>query len=180
MKNLLTLAAAAGLAAPIVSQTAPLPEPCQHFETKFSVVIHAPYAEIAPLFGPLGERAWVGDFWKPKFIYPQPPKDVQGAVFTVGEGGEMTVWANTLFDLDARHMHYIHFLPGLEVATIDLRFTSIDEQTTQVDVIFTRTALTPAGNEHATRLSNEDQKRGEMWRQAIGNYLAGIKSGQSH
>ncbi len=179
MKSFLTLVAATAIAAPVFSQTAPTPELCMHFQTKFSVLIHAPYAETAPLFGPIAERVWVGEFWNPEFIYPQPPKDVAGAVFTTSDGKLTTVWVNTLFDLDSRHIHYVHILPEVELATIDLRFSSIDGATTQVDAVFTRTALTPQGNEHVTRMSEEDKVRGEMWRQAIGNYLAGLKSGQS-
>ena len=178
MKGLFTLVAAAAMAAPVLSQTALPPEPCLHFQTRFSVVIHAPYAETAPLFGPIAEGAWLGSFWSPKFIYPQPAKDVEGAVFTTSDGKLTTVWINTLFDLDARHIHYVHIVPELELETIDLRFTSIDSATTQVDAVFTRTALTTQGNEHVARMSKEDQERGETWRQAIGNYLASLKSGQ--
>jgi hypothetical protein len=178
MKDLLTLVAVAGMTVPVLAQTAPPAEPCLHFQTSFSVVIHAPYAETAPLFGPIAERVWVGEFWNPKFIYPQPPQDVQGAVFTTSDGKLTTAWVNTLFDLKARHIHYVHILPEMELATIDLRFSSIDSATTQVDAVFTRTALNPQGNEHVTRMSDEDKVRGEKWRQAIGNYLAGLKSGQ--
>jgi len=177
MKGIFTLVAAAAMVAPVLSQTAPQPEPCLHLQTRFSVAIHAPYAETAPLFAPVAERAWLGAFWDPTFIYPQTPKDVEGMVFTTSDGKRTTIWVNTLFDLEGRHIHYVHTTPELEVATIDLRFSLIDSSTTQVDAVFTRTALTPQGNEHVTRMSKEDQVRGETWRQAIGNYLASVKSG---
>lgn len=178
MKDLFALAAVLVTAAPVLSQTAAPAQPCLRRQTEFSVVIHAPYAVTAPLFVPIAERAWVGAFWNPTFIYPQPPADVQGMVFTTNDGKWTTFWVNTLFDLEARHIHYVHTTPELELATIDLRFRSIDPSTTQVDAIFTRTALTPQGNEHIVSMSEEDKQRGKKWQLAIANYLAGTKTGQ--
>ncbi len=176
MNNILTLIAAAGLAAPGLAQTpsAP-PELCLHIRTNFEFIVHAPYAVTAPLFGPDGERAWAGDDWDPKFIHPQPPNDVEGAVFTVSNGRSTLVWVNTLFDLDARHFQYVYFLPELMVSTIDVRFKPIDAGTTQVNVVYTRTALTPQGNEQVARMSEGDGKKDKEWQQAINSYLASRK-----
>jgi hypothetical protein len=181
MKSVRTLIAAAGLAAPVLAQTvSSLPEACAHISTSFKFVVHAPYAMTAPLFGPNGERAWAGKDWDPKFIHPQPPSDVEGAVFTVRDGPLTKVWVNTVFNLDARHIQYVYFLPELLVTTIDVRFKIIDAGTTQVNVVYTRTALTPAGNEQVSRMSEFDRKASHEWQQAIGNYLASVKTGHQH
>ena len=57
-----------------------------HTGVGFDIVVHAPYAVTAPLFGPMGERAWSGKHWNPEFIYPRPAPDHEGAVFTVRHG----------------------------------------------------------------------------------------------
>ena len=91
-------------------------------QTAFDIVVHLPYAEAAPLFGPEGERPWAGKHWNPQFLYPRPAHDEQGAVFTVHHGPVTAVWVNTLFDLNARHFQYVYFIPDIMVTTIDVAF----------------------------------------------------------
>lgn len=147
-----------------------------HISTSFDFVVHAPYAVAAPLFGPEGERAWAGKHWDPSFIHPLPAKDVEGAVFTVRHGPVNAVWVNTLFDIEGRHFQYVYFLPELMVTVIDVRFKPVDANTTAVNVTYTRTAITPQGNEHVQAMSEGDKAAGKDWQQAIGDYLARGKS----
>jgi hypothetical protein len=118
----------AGLAGPALAQNSvERPEPLMHVTTSFDLVVHAPYATTAPLFGPDGERAWAGKNWNPEFIHPQPGTDVEGAVFTITilHGPLKAVWVNTLFDINARHFQYVYFLPDVMVTVIDVRFDVI-------------------------------------------------------
>ena len=140
-------------------------------QTAFDITVHLPYAEAAPLFGPEGERPWAGAHWDPQFLYPQPAHDEQGAVFTVHHGPVTAVWVNTLFDLDARHFIYAYFIPGIMVTTIDVRFTPTDANNTGVHVVYTRTALTPEGNEHVTAFTATDKTAAHNWQQSIDTYL---------
>jgi len=176
MNPLLTCAALALLAMPALAQTSPAAEPLLHVETSFEFIVHASYAETAPLFGPQGERAWAGKHWNPQFIYPEPAKDVEGAVFTIQHGPFNAVWVNTLFDLDARHFQYVYFLPDIMVTTIDVRFKIIDPLTTAVNVVYTRTAITVAGNEHVQTMNAGDKTAGPEWQKALDAYVAGKKS----
>lgn len=144
--------------------------------TSFDLSVAASYAKTAPLFGPEGERAWAGKHWDPQFIHPQPAHDEQGAVFTVKHGPYTAVWVNTLFDVEARHFQYVYFLQNLMVTTIDVQFKPVDASTTQVHVTYTRTAVTPEGNEHVTAMSEGDKTAGKDWQQAIGEYLAERKA----
>jgi hypothetical protein len=176
MKTILTLLVAASLSTQLLSQATLGPaETCLHTSIGFDIVIHAPYSVTAPLFGPMGERAWSGKHWNPEFIYPRPARDAEGAVFTVRHGPYTAVWVNTLFDLDARHFQYVYFLPDLMVTVIDVRFKPVSEDSTQVDVVYTRTALTPQGNEHVTAMTQADKTSGKEWQQAIDEYLAQSK-----
>jgi hypothetical protein len=45
-----------------------------HVTNSFDFEIAAPFARLAPLFGPEAERAWAGEHWDPVFLYPQPVK----------------------------------------------------------------------------------------------------------
>jgi hypothetical protein len=135
-------------------------------------LVRTPYVEAAPLFGPLGERAWAGKHWDPKFVFPLPARDVEGAVFTVKHGPFSSVWVNTLLDVAGRHFQYVYFVPDVMVTMIDVRFKPIKTDSTQVNVVYTRTALTGAGNEHVAAMTKDDESAGKDWQQAIDHYLA--------
>jgi hypothetical protein len=177
MKNLVLLAAAIGTSAPAFGQGGAPSEQNLHTRTSFDLVVRAPYAEAARLFGPEGERAWAGEHWNPQFIHPQPGCDEQGAVFTVDYGAFSAVWVITQFDLEKRHFQYAYFVPDTMVTTIDVRFTGVDADHTQVNVVYTRTALKPEANTQVTAMTEVDQRAGEEWQNAIDIYLAERKGG---
>jgi hypothetical protein len=187
MKKLIPILAFAGLvgtvnsgmSAPLLAQSAP-PEagPLNHTQTSFDLLVHAPYAVTAPLFGPNGERAWAGEHWNPQFIFPQSAVDVEGAVFTVAHGPFTAAWVNTLSDVEGRHFQYVYFLPDVMVTVIDVRFKIVGADATAVNVVYTRTAVTPEGNPHVTAMTEGDKSSCKEWQQAIDEYLAQAKSGQ--
>ena len=162
------LFASAALAASALGQSSPL----TRIQTRFDFVVHAPLDQAMPLFGPEGERAWAGIHWDPQFLFPQPAADVEGAVFTVAHGPLNAVWVNTLFDQQARHFQYVYFLPGIMVTVIDVRFAPCESNATTVSVTYTRTALTPQGNEHVKAMSDNDKTSGPDWEHAIAAHLA--------
>ncbi len=176
MKTMVLFMAAAGMGAAGFSQPAsPAPAPLFHVRTSFDLVVHASYAETAPLFGPEGERAWAGKHWDPHFVHPQPAHDEEGAVFTVQHGPLSVVWVNTLFDIEARHFQYVYFMTDVMVTTIDVHFKPLGKDSTQVNVVYTRTAVTLEGNEHVAEMSDGDKRAGKEWQQQIDAYLAGRK-----
>ena len=63
-------------------------------------------------------------------------------------------------------------MPGIMVTTIDVRFATATPTTTKVHVVYTRTALTPEGNEHVTALTGNDEAAAHQWQQAIDTYVA--------
>jgi hypothetical protein len=147
-----------------------------HTSTSFDLLVHASYAETAPLFGPEGERAWAGKHWNPEFIHPLPAADTEGAVFTIQHGPLKAVWVNTAFNLDARHFQYVYFLPDILVTAIDVRFEPSGPESTKFHVLYTRTALTAEGNEHVTQMTESDKCAGRDWQHAIDLYLAARKA----
>jgi hypothetical protein len=177
MKAIVSLTMAAGLASTGCAQVTPAaPEPLLHISTSFNLVVRLPYGQATVLFGPEGERAWAGKHWDPKFIYPQPPNDAEGAVFTVKHGQHNAVWVTSLADVDARHFQYVYFIPELMVTVIDVRFKPVDAGATAVNVVYTRTAIAPEGNEHVQAMSEVDKTAGKDWQQSIDEYLARSKA----
>ena len=173
MRPALVISAAAALTASSLGQSTA--SQLLRTQTAFDLTVSLPYSEAAPLFGPEGERAWAGKHWNPQFIYPDAPHDEQGAVFTIQHGPLTATWINTLFDLEARHFQYAYFIPNILVTTIDVRFTPVGDNSTQVHVVYTRTALTPEGNDHVTTLTATDRSAAHDWQQSIDAYLASTR-----
>jgi hypothetical protein len=143
-----------------------------YVKNSFQFVVKAPLSRAAPLFGPEGERCWAGQQWNPEFLYPQPAKDVQGAVFTVQHGPHKSVWVNTLFDPEGGRMQYVSFIPDTLVSTVDVRLTVLDPLSTSVEVTYARTALDATANEHVQAMGRSDRESGPEWQQAIEKCLA--------
>jgi hypothetical protein len=142
-----------------------------HVRTEFDLTVRAPYNVAFPLFGPVGERSWAGADWNPQFIYPSPAADVQGTVFTVKHGTYQAVWVNTAIDLEGHHIQYAYVISDVMVATISLTFLSLDSASTKVTVVYERTALNVAANDHVQQFGAADRARGADWERAINGYL---------
>ncbi len=169
------VAAATAIGSSALAQSPAAASQLLRTQTAFDIVVHLPCAEAAPLFGPEGERPWAGKHWDPQFLYPRPAHDEQGAVFTLHHGPVTAVWVNTLFDLEAHHLQYVYFIPDIMVTTIDVRFTPSSSTSTQVHVIYTRTALSSEGNDHVATFTATDKTAAHDWQQSIDAYLATLK-----
>jgi hypothetical protein len=141
--------------------------PPAHVSNTFHLVVRAPLSRAATLFGPEGERCWAGPDWNPEFVYPQPGKDVQGAVFTVQPGAHRAVWVNTVFDTAVGRMQYVSFIPETLVFTVDVRLTVLDPTHTSVEVTYARTALDAAVNDEVEAMGTRDRESGPEWQAAI-------------
>jgi hypothetical protein len=173
----IVVAAMAGICSIAMGQPSPSPaDRCAHVETSFDVVVHAPYAEAAALFGPEGERAWAGKHWDPQFMFPEAARDEQGAVFTIQHGPLQAVWVIAEHNVEARHFQYVYFLDGLMVCTIDVRFTPVDAATTKVHVTYARTSVSADGDQHVAAMSEGDRRAGVEWQASIDRYLATRKN----
>ncbi len=173
--NLLGVAAlAASAVLPVFAQTR-AEAPLEHVRNSFVLTVHAPYEEAAPLFGPNGERGWAGARWDPRFLYPQPAEDVEGAVFTVQHGEHKSVWVNTVFDLQTRYFQYVYFIPDVLVTIVDVNFDPLENEDTEVHVVYTRTALNAAANADVKALGESDAQSGKQWQEAVNAYLESRK-----
>ena len=142
-----------------------------HVSNSFEFDVHAPLIEVAPLFGPEGERCWAGKHWNPAFVFPQPGKDVEGAVFTIAHGPHTVVWVNTIFDVAGGRMQYVAVIPEVMAFTVDVRLTPTAAGVTHVKVTYTRTALDVSANDTVIAMGKTDGAAGPDWQRAIESYL---------
>jgi hypothetical protein len=151
-------------------------EPVARVRNRFEFNIQAPLKTAAPLFGPEGERVWADDQWDPKFVFPTPACDTEGAVFTVARDNRKSTWVNTVFDLDGGRMQYVYFIPNALVTLIDIRLKAFGEDRTHVSVVYQRTALDPEANEQVRQMGVHDGSSGPEWERSIEQYLKGSAS----
>jgi hypothetical protein len=151
------------------------PAELTHVSNSFHFDISAPLERVAPLFGPEAERGWAGKHWNPVFLYPQPGKDVQGAVFTVQHGPHNSIWINTIFNVPGGRMQYVSFIPEVLVTIVDVKLTPLDRSHTAVEVTYARTALQAAANDDVQALGDSDRDNGPYWKKDVETFL-GLKS----
>lgn len=145
--------------------------PVTRTENAFEFTVHAPFKSVVPLFGASAERAWGGSHWNPQFVYPLPERDQVGEVFLVAHGHLRATWVNTLFDLEGGRIQYVYVIPGAQVCVIDIYARPLDASTTGVKVVYQRTALDPALNQHVSEQGRQDGASGSEWEAAINGYL---------
>jgi hypothetical protein len=145
--------------------------PVVHVENAFEFTVDAPFETTAPLFGGSSERKWGQGKWNPQFLYPQPERDAPGAVFLVGHGHTQSTWVNTAYDLAAGRFQYVCFVPDAQVAVVDVQVASETPSRTKVKVVYRRTALDPAFNDHVAALGSQDLRSGPDWSEAIDESL---------
>ena len=142
-----------------------------HERNSFDFVAHGPYDKVFPLFGGWGEKAWAGAAWDPSFIYPQPPGDQQGEVFTISHGATTIPWINTAFDSEKGHVQYVYFVPDTMVTLIDIQVRAQDANTTKVSVTYDRTSLQGSADEQVKAMAEHARTAGSQWGEAIDEYL---------
>jgi len=142
-----------------------------HVKTRFTFTVNAPFARVVTLFGPQSEKAWAGAHWDPKFLYPTPAADVEGAVFAVAHGASQSIWVNTDYDLNNGVIKYVSFVPEVLVTVVDVRVVEESRAQTRVAVTYTRTALRPDTNPDVLALAARDAVSKDEWSSAIATAL---------
>jgi hypothetical protein len=146
--------------------------PVAREDNSFAFEVHAPYADVAPLFGAWAERAWAGPDWTPDFVYPQPARDEPGAVFTLAHGKHDAIWLNTAFDLTAGVFQYVYVIPSVLTTAIDIRAEPAGPALTRVRVHYRRTALDSRHNARVAELGAHDRAAGPEWASQLEAALA--------
>ncbi|MGB7434760.1 MAG: hypothetical protein WBR26_24685 [Candidatus Acidiferrum sp.] len=140
-----------------------------HSDEKFTFVANGPMERVAPLFGADKERVWA-PHWDPQFIYPTPATDQEGMVFAAAHNHLQSVWVNTELDLKNGRIQYAYMIPDALVTVITLRLTPQDNRT-QVDVEYQRTALSAEADAHVRHMAEGDRNSGPDWEKHVNAYL---------
>jgi hypothetical protein len=137
-----------------------------HARTEFRFTLDVPYDRAAPLFGAHAEQKWAPD-WKPRFIYPDPAEDRQGAIFFVEAAGHSALWTTTEFDLPRGRVQYVSLWNQHVLTRIDITLAHNGPLKTDVRVAYERTAVDPSANEHVKAMSAADANKGPEWKRQI-------------
>jgi len=173
-----TFAIASGVVAVLALSTQkPAPTQLLHVRNSFGFAVNAPPSVVAPLFGAHRERAWA-EGWDPQFLYPQPPEDKAGVVFTVKRGQHTSTWITSVFEPEEGHIQHVYFIPDAMVTLIDIRLVPSGASGTRVEVTYERTALSLELNDHVQEQGGSDSRSASHWQAAIEDCLK--KEGKLH
>jgi len=143
----------------------------KHLARSHAIDLDFPPDEVFPLFTPEGEKLWIKE-WDPKFIHPASGKTLEGMVFTTGTGDESTYWSLVAYDPRRRHARYARVTPASRFGFVQVNCSPHGDRGTRVEVSYTFTALTEAGNAFLDNFS-EDSFRAmiEGWKRLIEAWL---------
>ncbi len=131
----------------------------------------APPAVVFPLQGFREEKLWsVG--WEPEMVFPADGSPSEGAVFLITRSGAEEVWVLTRWDPVARRAGYGHGTAGHDVTEIRISVSGPEQGPSHVDVTYTWTALSEAGNAFIEE-QTEESFRAWMseWEEEMAHYL---------
>jgi hypothetical protein len=142
----------------------------RHVERSGALRLHLPLARAFSFLTPEGERLWI-EGWDPEYLHPRgrPDPPPAGTLFRTRHGGEETLWLVLAFDAGAGAVDYVRLTPGSRVGTVSVRARATSETTTEAEITYRLTALSPEGNrklEEMTAAGYDAMLR--RWEAAIG------------
>lgn len=117
-----------------------------HTHARHRITVDAPVDRCFMFFTPAGEELWV-DGWQPRYLSPPDGRTEAGMVFTTGAGDDHTIWLLADFDRGQHRSRYVRCTPASRTGTVEVQCRALDAAHTEVEVAYTLTALTPAGEE---------------------------------
>jgi hypothetical protein len=139
----------------------------KHVDRTGEFTVPLPLRQVFPLVSPEGERAWVPG-WDPLYLHPDHPSNAPGTVFRTSHNNEETIWLLLEYSPAEATAHYGRFTPGSRIGTVLVRCQEAAADQTRVSVSYSLTALTPAGNDALSAMT-EPHYRAMLqdWRQWI-------------
>ena len=131
------------------------PFTAQRITRSYRQTIDAPPATVFPLLCPVREAEWL-DGWRYRMLYSVSGLVEPGAVFSTPNDGEAdTVWIVAQHDPEMFQVVFARFTPESRTCTLTLAVTPVERGRSSVDVCYTYTGLTPAGNACLERFTAE-------------------------
>ena len=133
--------------------------------------INAAPSVVHSLICPVKEAEWL-EGWDYNLIFSHSGVAEHGCVFTSQSAGEETIWLITKRD-DARcETEFARFTPGSRVAFVTVCVEDGGQQMSRVNISYTITALTAAGNKFVENFTEENfVKDMQFWEATMNHYL---------
>ncbi len=144
----------------------------RHVTKEYCQTIHASPDEVFPLLCPVREAEWL-DGWRYTMIYSQSGLVEEGAVFSTPHDGEPdTVWVVTKHDPLKYRVEFTRFTHQSRICVLKIGVRSRDESSSYVDIAYTYTGTSPAGNQFIDDLT-DDVFRADMkqWEDSVTHFL---------
>jgi hypothetical protein len=139
------------------------------FRDTVTITVPLPADEAMPLFTARGERRWV-EGWDPEFPAGEPSEETEGTVFVTRAGDRSTFWVVAIRDPDG--VRYARITPGFAAGTVEVQVRPSGARSTQVDVTYDLTALTPEGAAELDEFAAGYEQDIGSWEAAIEAALA--------
>ena len=122
-------------------------------------------------FTPVGERAWVGERWKPFFPGGEEGDgDVPGTVFLTEHQGQTTYWVVVERSEDV--VRYARVTPGVWAGTVEVRCEPTGGSATTAEVTYELTALSEAGEVELAHFVDGYEDEIASWARLIADAIA--------
>ena len=119
----------------------------QRITREYRQTINVKPDKVFPLLCPVREADWL-DGWRYNMIYSESGLVEEGAVFsTPYQGEEDTVWIVTHHDSKTYKVEFVRFTHNSRTCILKISVRSKDDISSYVDVSYTYTGITPAGND---------------------------------
>jgi len=141
-----------------------------HVERSFTITLNAGTEVATRAFGAVAEERWAPGF-SPLFAYPNPPKDVEGAVFTL-QVPRTQIWLLQTWDMVDHVVRYVAVDPGIKISVIVIRVTPFGTNQSRATVTYDRTSLSTAGDAEVAEFAKTFVNQASEWENAINAYLA--------
>ncbi len=132
---------------------------------------------VFPLLCPVREAEWQ-DGWQYEMIYSNSGLVEEGAVFNTPHAGEEpTTWIVTKHDPKAHVVDFTRFTPNSKTCVLTITVSPKDELNSFVDICYTYTAISPAGNEFIDSYTEEVFLEGVVfWEKSLNHFIkTGVK-----
>ena len=141
-----------------------------HVERSFTIALNARPDVAVRAFGALAEEKWAHGF-RPQFAYPNPPKDVEGAVFTL-QAPKTQIWLLQTWDMVHHIVRYVAVDPGVKITALVIRVAPFGTDKSRATVTYDRTSLSQAGDAEVADFAKTFASGAPHWEKAINGYLA--------
>jgi len=153
----------------------------RHATKEYCQTIYASPDKVFPFLCPVREAEWL-DGWRHTMIYSQSGLVEEGAVFSTPRDREPdTVWVVTKHNPSNLRVEFTRFTHKSRTCVLKIGVRPRDEGSSNVDIAYTYTGISPAGNQFIDELTDDafcaDMKH---WEDSVNHFLrTGVKLKQA-